>query len=151
MLGEEGESCWGEADDVVAVRCVEGDEAAVVCVFPHRKLRAGCAPGVHCLFVGPVALCQPLQKIEDEVLDYGVGHGFFAFHYIYGDCGMDAPCFESDNFGPGPRKSTRRVEIARQATAASENKPDRRKSVQSVRKRGKEGHLIVEVAFLIGG
>jgi hypothetical protein len=86
MLGEEGESSWGEADDVAAVRCVEGDEAPVVRVLPHREFGTGCAPGIHRLFVGSVAFCDPLKKIEDEVLDYGIAHGVSPRLIIYRAC-----------------------------------------------------------------
>jgi hypothetical protein len=65
MLGDEGETGWGEADDVAAVGCVEGDEAALIRVFPHCEFGAGCSPGIHRFFVGSVALCEPLQEIED--------------------------------------------------------------------------------------
>ena len=90
MLAEEGEACWGEADDVAAVRCGEGDEAAVVGVFPHREFGAGRAPGIHRLFVGPVASCEPFKEIEDEILDDDVGHFGFRPSIIYmGIAGRD--------------------------------------------------------------
>lgn len=71
---EEGASCWGEVHDVAAVRCVEGDEAAVVRVFPHWEFGTGRTPGIHGFFVGSVALRQPLQEIEDEVFGGGIAH-----------------------------------------------------------------------------
>ena len=52
MLGEEGEPGWGEAHYIAPVGSVKRDEAAVVCVFPHREFWAGRAPSLHGFLVG---------------------------------------------------------------------------------------------------
>lgn len=85
MLGEEGNCGWGEADYGAAIRCVEGDEAAVVCVLPDHEFGAGRAPGIHGFFVGSVALGQPLKKVEDQVLYYGIAHDWRSPSSLYID------------------------------------------------------------------
>ena len=86
MLGEEVAPRWCKSDYVAAICSAEGDEAAVVGVFPHGELGTGRAPSIHRLFVGPVASCEPFKEIEDEVLDDDVGHGVFARFIIYRGC-----------------------------------------------------------------
>jgi hypothetical protein len=86
MLFKEGEPGWGKADDVAAVGCVEGDEAAVVCVFPHREFGTGRAPSIHRFFVAPLAFCEPFKKIEDQVLYYGIAHRVSLRSIIYRGC-----------------------------------------------------------------
>ncbi len=72
-LGEECESRWGEPHHVAAVRGVKLNKAAIICVFRQREFGTRRASCIHCFCVGSGALCQPLKKIEDQVLHYDVG------------------------------------------------------------------------------
>jgi hypothetical protein len=54
------------------------DESAVIGIFPNGQLRAGRAPRFHHFFVAALACCQPLQEVDYESFNYGVGHGVFS-------------------------------------------------------------------------
>lgn len=71
MLLQTSQACWGDPDDPV----LSHDESAVDGIFPDGEFGTGCAPGFHYFFVGPVALCKPGKKIEDQGFNDGIGHG----------------------------------------------------------------------------
>ncbi len=49
------------------------DEAAVVCVFPHRQPRTRGAPGGDHFVIAAFA-CDELEEIEDEIFDGCFSH-----------------------------------------------------------------------------
>src|SRR5579862_8693778 len=55
-----------------SVHLLEGDEPAIGGVLPNRELGTRRAPGVHHVFIGSVALCQPVEKIENQSFLYGI-------------------------------------------------------------------------------
>jgi hypothetical protein len=73
---EKGEARWRNPDDRAPVHSLHRDETAIVCVFPHRQLRARRPPRIHHLGVAPLAARQPLKEIDNQVFDDAVGHLF---------------------------------------------------------------------------
>jgi len=51
------------------------DEPPIVCVLPNGKFRARRTPGGHYLFIAPLALRHPIEKIEDQSFYDSVSHG----------------------------------------------------------------------------
>ena len=69
------------------VHLLAGDESAIVGILPNREPGAGSAPSLHHFFVRPLAVCEPLKKIEDQSFDYGILGGIssgshYEFHFI---------------------------------------------------------------------
>src|SRR5579864_125592 len=75
MLLEERSSCWREPHDATPEVHIESHKSAIICIFPNRELGTGGPPGIHHFFVSSILFCDPLEKIQDQALYYGVGHG----------------------------------------------------------------------------
>ena len=56
------------ANDAAPVDFLLANQSAVIRIFPNGQLGAGGAPRIHDLFVGPISLGDPFQKIEDQGL-----------------------------------------------------------------------------------
>src|SRR5580700_10270910 len=61
-------------NEFAAVDLLAGDKAAIIGILPDGQPGARGAPGVHHLFIGSLAVCQPLKKVEDQRFNYGVAH-----------------------------------------------------------------------------
>jgi hypothetical protein len=74
VLREEGSSCGGEPYDGSSMLRIEHEEPAIIGIFPDGESGAGRAPRFHHFFVTSILSREPLQKIQDQALYYGIAH-----------------------------------------------------------------------------
>ena len=78
MLAKKVAACLSNPDDSL----IDGEESAIVRIFPNGKPGAGGTPDVHDFLMGPRALRHPIEKIEDEGFDDGISHCVFILRKI---------------------------------------------------------------------
>src|SRR5580698_7449586 len=60
-------------------RVLSIQQAAVVGLFPNRKLGTRSPPSIHHLFVASVAHRKPFQQVQNQRVDYRVRHKILVF------------------------------------------------------------------------
>jgi hypothetical protein len=70
-------TCGSYPDNLAPIEIFQRHETAILGILPNGKPRAGRTPNVDYFLVGPVAIRQPFEEIEDQCVDDCVDHGLF--------------------------------------------------------------------------